>query len=205
MTIFSCGATLSTIPDCQLRCLMSACNQVCMPYPRTSRLLKLFCIALPLLLAAPFNPCFGQDNVTVQELRALRQLIEQQSKSIDLLNRQVSRLSALVEGKAATEGSSSTEFAIPTSPDAPASGGTETVRIEKADGLIRHVVVKGENIVNIAKKHSVSAEDLQKTNRITDPKKLQIGQVLLIPKPASAQPATTPTTTPEPPTNTSQQ
>ena len=45
-----------------------------------------------------------------------------------------------------------------------------------------YVVKKGDNPVTIAKKLRVSYDDLMELNRIEDPRKLRIGQKLLIPK-----------------------
>ncbi len=45
-----------------------------------------------------------------------------------------------------------------------------------------YVVQKGDNPVVIAKKHGIKYADLIEANKITDPKKLQIGQKLIIPK-----------------------
>jgi LysM repeat protein len=46
-----------------------------------------------------------------------------------------------------------------------------------------YTVVKGDNPVTIAKKLKVSYDDLIALNHIEDPRKLKIGQKLLIPKP----------------------
>lgn len=48
-----------------------------------------------------------------------------------------------------------------------------------------YVVKKGDNPVGIAKKLKVSYDDLIALNRIDDPRKLKIGQKLLIPKPTT--------------------
>lgn len=45
-----------------------------------------------------------------------------------------------------------------------------------------HIVRKGETATSIAKNYGLSAEELLKTNRITDAKKIQLGQPLTIPK-----------------------
>ncbi len=45
-----------------------------------------------------------------------------------------------------------------------------------------YTVIKGDNPVTIAKKFKVSYDDLIALNHIEDPRKLQIGQKLLIPK-----------------------
>jgi LysM repeat protein len=44
------------------------------------------------------------------------------------------------------------------------------------------VVAKGDNPVTIARKFKVSYDDLLALNHIDDPRKLKIGQKLLIPK-----------------------
>ncbi len=49
-----------------------------------------------------------------------------------------------------------------------------------------YTVVKGDNPWKIAKKFKISQEELMKANGITDPKKIQIGQVLKIPASASS-------------------
>ena len=54
---------------------------------------------------------------------------------------------------------------------APVAGGATT----------DYTVVKGDNPWKIAKKFKISQEELMKANGITDPKKIQIGQVLKIP------------------------
>jgi LysM repeat protein len=59
------------------------------------------------------------------------------------------------------------------------SGGTSESGSE--GGAKTYVVQKGDNPAGIAKKFKVSYAELLKTNNIEDPKKLQIGQRLLIP------------------------
>ncbi len=44
-----------------------------------------------------------------------------------------------------------------------------------------YLVMKGDNPVSIARKHKVSESELLKVNNIDDPRKLQIGQKLIIP------------------------
>src|SRR5207244_13606802 len=48
-----------------------------------------------------------------------------------------------------------------------------------------YVVAKGDNPVTIAKKFKVSYDDLLALNHIDDPRKLKIGQKLLIPEKTS--------------------
>lgn len=54
-----------------------------------------------------------------------------------------------------------------------------------ADSGKTYLVVKGDNPVTIAKKLKVSYDELIALNHIDDPRKLQIGQKLLIPKQTS--------------------
>ena len=116
------------------------------------------------------------------EVKALRQTVEQQGKQIEMLSAQVARLSARVEGttdaapaaasRTAPPAADNAEFAIPAArvvpPHPPAN---------------MHIVVKGESLEKIAKSHGTTVPDLQKINRIPDPKKLQIGQQILLPPP----------------------
>jgi LysM repeat protein len=120
----------------------------------------------------------AQDNLA-GEVKSLRQLVEQQAKQIETLTAQVARLNARVEAHpdatppaAERTAPDNTEFAIPAArpvaPHPPANV---------------HIVVKGESLEKIAKSHGTTVPELQKINRIPDPKKLQIGQQLLLPPP----------------------
>lgn len=53
-----------------------------------------------------------------------------------------------------------------------------------------YVVAKGDNPVSIAKKLKVDYDELIALNHIDDPRKMQIGAKLLIPKPAKGKKAT---------------
>jgi LysM repeat protein len=59
----------------------------------------------------------------------------------------------------------------------PSGGASESA----GDGGKTYVVQKGDSPAGIAKKFKVSYAELLKTNNIEDPKRLQIGQKLLIP------------------------
>jgi LysM repeat protein len=130
-------------------------------------------------MSVMFAPAaLAQDNVQA-ELKALRQLIELQSKQIEVLSAQVARLNAGLEQRA-EPGSpgvtapapavETTEFAIPAARPVTAA----------QPGNV-HIVVKGESLEKIAKSHGTTVPDLQKLNHISDPKKLQIGQQLILP------------------------
>ncbi|PYL76888.1 MAG: hypothetical protein DMF27_07315 [Verrucomicrobia bacterium] len=53
------------------------------------------------------------------------------------------------------------------------------------EGAKVYTVAKGDNPVNIAKKFKVSYDDLLATNHIDDPRKLKVGQKLIIPSKAA--------------------
>ncbi len=66
----------------------------------------------------------------------------------------------------------------PTAAHAPASASGKT-----------HVVAAGETIASLAHHYHVSVTSLEAANHISDPRKLQAGQVLVIPEPGEAKPA----------------
>ena len=68
---------------------------------------------------------------------------------------------------------------------APVKATTRTQTTKVSDSGKTYTVAKGDNPVTIAKKFKVSYDDLLTLNHIDDPRKLKIGQKLLIPtKPA---------------------
>ena len=146
----------------------------------------------PLAQAQQGAPAAG----TVQEeLRALRQLIEQQSKQIDALTAQVTRLGSEMERRGQVPPSPATAVNTEeTAPPATAAAAAPAAKVvspgtSEAPAAV-HIVVKGDSLDKIAKQHSTTIAELIKLNKITDPKKLQIGQQINLPPqaPASAQP-----------------
>ena len=57
-----------------------------------------------------------------------------------------------------------------------------------------HVVKRGENLTTIARHANTTVFELLKLNKIEDERKLQIGQVLLLPKPGASPAAPQPKT-----------
>ena len=76
----------------------------------------------------------------------------------------------------------------------PGELGKEVPRAEAAPSSTRHIVVKGETLTSIARHYNISVSDLQRSNKIEDDRKLQIGQALTIPLPKlpEAQPQKSP-------------
>jgi len=141
-------------------------------------------------LAAPLH---AQDPVQT-ELVELRKLIMEQKDQIARLTTEVARANALLDGLRPMA-------AAPAIP--PAAAGTPAVAsvatpAEPARPTVVapppkvHVVVKGDSLEKIAKQHGIATIDLQKLNKISDPKKLQIGQSLILPANAVMPNAETP-------------
>jgi LysM repeat protein len=149
-----------------------------------------------LFLAAWFSPLAHAQNPAPagsvqEELRALRQLIEQQSKQIDGLTAQITRLGGELERRnlatpAAPLADTAGHEASAESSPAP-TGAPPTARVVPPASNV-HIVVKGDSLDKIAKKHNTTITELQKINKITDPKKLQIGQQLMLPPNPAANP-----------------
>ena len=155
------------------------------------------------LLLAPVV-MFADESQAVQELRELKQLMEQQMKRIDELTVEVGRLHQAVEAhKAALAPGPEPKREVGT--PAPFSGFTalnpapakgdppkaervkpepaavpEDTKIEPVPG-VKHLVEKGETLTAIAKRYNVGLPELQKANKGVNDRKLQIGQTLTIP------------------------
>jgi LysM repeat protein len=141
---------------------------------------------VPILRAAAFfaavlTSSLANAQDVASEVKILRQTVAQQAKQIEALSAQIARLTEKIEGHAnpapaaergAPAPAESTEFAIPAARAVPPHPPANV-----------HIVVKGESLEKIAKSHGTTTTDLQKLNRITDPKKLQIGQQLQLPPP----------------------
>lgn len=156
----------------------------------------LFLALLAAVAAAPFARAqerLPEARPSAEEVRALRQLVEKQSRELDELRLALEELSKVVQlkdgAKLPTPGvhpAPAPEAAPPAAPaPAPAAPPTEP-RVERAEPVgVPHTVAKGETLTSIAKHYNVSIAELHKANKVVDDRKLQIGQVLQIPiKPA---------------------
>ena len=139
--------------------------------PRNSIIVAAFALSL----AGVFTPSVRAQDAVQNELKALRQRIEQQGQKIEMLSAQVARLSAQLDGRTANAPAPA-PAADPAVTPAPAVADFTPPKPANV-----HIVVKGDSLDKIAKQHNTTAVDLQKINKITDPKKLQIGQQLLLP------------------------
>lgn len=138
-------------------------------------------VAATIAVAVLTSPTLRAQESTAAEVKALRERVEQQAKQIETLTAQIARLTAKIDGDAAASSSVS-------SPPSPGTGSPElaipAARVVAPPARPNvHIVVKGESLEKIAKAHGLTTPELQKANRITDPKKLQIGQQLVLPQP----------------------
>lgn len=126
-------------------------------------------------LALTFTASAGAQDAVQGELKALRQLVEQQSKQIESLTGQIAKLQARLDGNA--------EAAVPAAGVTPAAqpGEAAVAAAPPPKPANVHIVVKGESLDKIARSHNTTAAEIQKLNRISQPKKLQIGQQLVLP------------------------
>ena len=159
-----------------------------------------------------FSPlaAVAEDTQTLQEIRELKQLMEQQMKRIDELTVEVGRLHQSVEArKAALAPGPAPKREVGTPP--PFSGYSDALKPApaKADPVkpepatvkeepkiesigVKHVVEKGETLTAIAKRYNLLLPDLLKANKGVNDRKMQIGQTLNIPitaVPETAKPA----------------
>lgn len=149
-----------------------------------SRIIPLFAILgvlAPVLMAA--------DTPLTQEIHELRRDVQMQAKKIEALSEQILRLTQLAEAAKAAPvppppPAATTEIVKPApSPAVPAAPAPEA-EIPKAEAVpqpVKHTVEKGETLTSIAKQYNIPLPDLQKLNKITNDRKLQIGQTLNIP------------------------
>lgn len=131
---------------------------------------------LLLLWACLPSAALAQQPEQTEELKAIRKLVEQQSLEIQELSKEIKALRASL---APTPPSDQLEKSEPAAVSAPAQ--------ELPQGNRVHVIAKGDTLTSIAKKYKVNVPDLLKLNKITDERKLQIGQSLVIPQAAESQ------------------
>ncbi len=145
------------------------------------------------VLAAIFSAqAFAQtpnDTSSAAQLEAISKKLDEQNAKIDALSQQILKM----QEQLAKPGVMIGETAPPASTvSSPAS--TEPTH---AAGNT-HTVMRGETLTSIAKQYKVSVDELQKFNHIEDGRKLQAGQTVMIPGPATTTPAVGATSSPLP-------
>ena len=134
---------------------------------------------------------------TSEDLRAMRQLIEQQTQKIEILSQQVVKLNQQLETNCSVVSGTIPKHIVempvvkPTVQEIKAAG-----EVPKAEPVVpigtTHVVARGETLTSIAKHYKTTVFDLLKANKIEDDRKLQIGQALVIPTSKEPAPNNTP-------------
>jgi len=125
------------------------------------------------ILVLPFAR--AEETPAAQELREIRQAVQQQSRQIEQLAAQISRLTRILEGQKA--GPDAPTFESVT--DAPKA--EPVPKAELVSASPKHTVAKGETLTSIARQYNIPLADLKNANKIDDERKLQIGQILTIP------------------------
>jgi LysM repeat protein len=143
-------------------------------------------LLLPLSVLALFFPsAHAEETPAGQELRELRQAVQQQSKQIELLSAQIARLIRALDGQKNPDSPApQPSVEIPTAPAEPAPEAPKAEAVPKAEPVVggpKHTVVKGETLTSIAKRYNIPVAELKKANKIEDERKLQIGQILSVP------------------------
>jgi LysM repeat protein len=179
---------------------------------RMNRITALACPCVLLIVAATFSTAQEPTPVPTPatELGSLKEAVEQQSKKIEALTQQVTELNRRMAGQKEPPAPPSPPLVTPPAaapappqplpPPAPApaerapAAPAPEAKTEPAaaEGGLKHTVAKGETLTSIAKRYNIPLGELEKFNKITDDRKLQIGHVLNIP--------TTANKAPEPPT-----
>jgi len=186
--------------------------------PRFVRAIAFLLCCAPHLIAADDS---SDQSSPIQDLKAIRQTLDQQSKEmdqqsqaldqqskqIDVLAQEIARLNLLLEARTPTASGlapspADTQSTSPASASAPPvalQAGTADVpdvtSTSPNSGRV-HIVSKGETLTAIAKRYKVTVPEILKVNKIADVRKLQIGESLALPPnakvPESASASPTP-------------
>lgn len=144
------------------------------------------CLAAMVSFAGAADPKSKPAN---KDIEALRQTIEEQSKQIEALTQQIAHLTELLEAHGiSTASATATPSPSPAASPTPENTGPAMAGVVETPGT--HTVTKGETLTSIAKHYKITVGELEKVNKISNDRTLQIGQVLTIP-------AATPSPTPE--------
>src|SRR6476469_435152 len=131
--------------------------------------------------AAPAQS-FADNDKSAKMLEDLSKKIDEQNAKIDTLSQQILKLEQQIAKT--RPGVMIGETPAPTpAANASAESPKPSPTVQSGNS---HVVAKGETLTSIAKMHKVTVEELQKFNHIENDRKLQIGQTIMIPTPASS-------------------
>jgi LysM repeat protein len=145
-----------------------------------------FGLFLSLIARAQESPPAAEPN-TALELKSLRETVQLQSAQLEKITQQLDDVLHRLGVKSAAPQSNTPEAAAATLSEAP-----KAVAVSDQP---THTVKKGETLTSIAHQYGVTVDELQKANHITDGRRLQIEQNLIIPAPSAkkAAPVSAPT------------
>jgi LysM repeat protein len=152
------------------------------PTSGTMKFLSLTAVVL-FFAAAAARPVSAQTmaptpaDSTSAQLQALTKKIEEQNAKIDTLSQQILKLEQQLANTrpGVMIGEATPPPTAPAASESTAHAGSENT----------HTVARGETLTSIAKMHNVTVSDLVKINHIENDRKLQIGQTIVIPGPAT--------------------
>ncbi len=129
----------------------------------------------------------AEETTPAQELRDLKQAVQQQTKQIELLVEQVARLTRALDSQKSGEAAAAAPTTSIEAPKPLPEFPPEVPKAEAVPPAPRHVVVKGETLTSIAKQYNIPITELKTANKIENERKLQIGQVLILPTPKTPE------------------
>jgi len=150
----------------------------------------------PAEVATPRKPKFVRQPTPEEDIRAIRQMMEEQALKVEAISQQVSKLvtqvntlSETTQAATTKQGEPPTAPAVPFSPSTGAGSSATTAGSTTAPAIANngtnpvHVVAKGETLTSIARHSKVTVAELLKLNKIENDRALQIGQTLVLPSP----------------------
>lgn len=148
-------------------------------------------LAIAVLTGFLCSSSFAQtpnDKSSTAQLEAISKKLDEQNAKIDALSQQILKLQEQLSKPGVMIGEAT-----------PAPSASSSASAEPAHNSGNtHTVARGETLTSIAKLYKVTVDELQKYNHIEDGRKLQAGQTIMIPVPATASPATTAQPSPAP-------
>ena len=139
----------------------------------------------PSVITSPSTKGRPRKPTPEEDIRAIRQMMEEQALKIEAISQQVAKLAQMVaqnETQPSASAKSGEQTAIPSPPAVPfLTSGTSPALSSSGNPV--HVVAKGETLTSIARHSKVTVAELLKLNKIENDRALQIGQTLILPAP----------------------
>lgn len=131
-----------------------------------------FAALVLVFLSFLITPGIAQENDRADDLKAIRKLLEEQAVQLQELSSQIKSLREHTAAPSLQDQNEKKE---------------DVATPQTAEGTRSHVVARGETLTSIAKKYKINVPDVLKLNKISDERKLQIGQTLIVPQATAPQ------------------